>query len=155
MIGRADRRDKLELDEIQISNDLANIVIDKQGVTVTGWQSAELEATLELLDLKLSTAVGLTQVNERREANELPGNLILKEYNILTDKDLSEQEITSYANLPILLQWARDTQEKVPAESAEILVRRREYEQYRINPQFPNLNLLRIALGLPESPFTV
>ncbi|WP_342438313.1 SEC-C metal-binding domain-containing protein [Paenibacillus sp. FSL L8-0436] len=149
----ADRREQLSLDEIQISNDLANIQIDKQGVTVTGWQSAELEATLELLESKLATAVGLTRVNERREANQLPKAFAVKGYNIITDKNLSEQEVTAYGNLTVLLQWVHDTQVKAPAESAEILVRRREYEQYRINPELSNLALLRIALGLPESPF--
>lgn len=149
----ADRREQLGLGEIQISNDLGNIVIDKQGVTVSGWQSAELEATLELLESKLSTAAGLTRVNERREANQFPKGVAIKGYNIITDKNLSDQEVTAYGNLPVLLQWIRDTQEKVPAESAEILVRRREYEQYRINPELLNLNLLRVAIGLPESPF--
>ncbi|WP_438496821.1 YecA family protein [Paenibacillus sp. IHBB 3054] len=150
----AERRDKLGLNEIHISNDLGNIVIGKQGVTVSGWQSAELEATLELLASKLSTAVGLTQVNERKEVKQIPKELVLKGYNITTEKNLSDQEVTAYGNLPMLLQGFRDTQEKYPAESAEMLVRRREYEQFRINPDLSNLNLLRIALGLPESPFT-
>ncbi|KWX88985.1 hypothetical protein AMQ83_03420, partial [Paenibacillus riograndensis] len=151
----ADRREQLGLNEIQISKDLANIKIEQQGVTVSGWQSAELEATLELLESKLSTAAGLKRVNEQREVTQVPHKLVVKGYNIITDKNLSEQEVTAYGNLPVLLQWIRDTQEKAPGESAEILIRRREYKQYRINPEFSNLNLLRIALGLPESPFTV
>ncbi|MNW56046.1 hypothetical protein D3C74_337440 [compost metagenome] len=149
----ADRQEQLGLDEIHISRDFGNIRIDKQGVTVSGWQSAELEATLELLESK-STAIGLTRVNERRETNQFPKELVIKGYNIITDKNLSDQEVNAYGNLPILLQWYRDTQEKNPAESAEMLVRRREYEQYRINADASNLNLLRVALGLPESPFT-
>ncbi|MBW4081961.1 YecA family protein [Paenibacillus sp. S150] len=150
----ADRREQLGLNEIEIAKDLATIVIDKKGVTVSGWQSAELEATLELLESKLSAASGLTRVNERREARQFPKELVLKGYNIITDKTLSDQEVNAYGNLPVQLQWYRNTQEKVPAESAEMLVRKREYEQYRINPGLPNLNFLRIALGLPESPFT-
>lgn len=150
----ADRREQLGLNEIEISKDLATIVIDKKGVTVSGWQSAELEATLELLESKLSAASGLTRVNERREAKQFPKNLFLNGYNIMTDKNLSEQEITDYGILPVLLQWIRATQEKDSTESAETLVRRKEYEYNLINPNYSNLKLLRIALGLPESPFT-
>ncbi|ASA25707.1 YecA family protein [Paenibacillus donghaensis] len=151
----ADRREQLGLNEIEISKDLATIVIDKKGVTVSGWQSAELEATMELMESKLSTAVGLTQVNVRREAKQFPKNIFMNGYNIMTDKNLSEQEVTDYGNLPVLLQWARVTQEQAPTESAETFVRRKEYEHYLINPNYSNLKLLRIALGLLESPFTV
>lgn len=71
----AERRERLSLDEIQLSKDLADIKIDRQGmVTVTGWQSAELEATLELLDSERFAAAGLTRVNESRDAHILPGN---------------------------------------------------------------------------------
>ncbi|QUL55681.1 SEC-C domain-containing protein [Paenibacillus tritici] len=150
----AERRERLDLGEIQLSMDLADIKIDRQGVTVTGWQSAELEATLELLDSKLSAAAGLTLVNERREAHELPRERVVNGYNIVTDKNLSDQEFQAYGNLPMLLQWVLDTLEQDPEESAEMLVRRREYRQYRANPHNANLNLLRTALGLLESPFT-
>ncbi|MNP53503.1 hypothetical protein D3C76_1479830 [compost metagenome] len=91
-------------------------------------------------------------VNEHREAHQFPKGVILKEATILTEKDLSEQEIVAYSSLPELLQWFRLEQEKNPGETAETLVRRREHEQYLINPK-TSLNLLRVALGLPVSPF--
>lgn len=149
----ADRRERLGLDEIHITSDLGNIVIHKQEVTISGWRSDELESTLGLLESKMASAVGLTRVDERRESHQIPKGLVSKGYNIITEKNLSEQEVVAYSNLPSLMQWIRDEQEKYPGERVEMLIRRREYEQYRINPKISNLNLLRIALGLPESPF--
>ncbi|WNS41554.1 hypothetical protein LOS79_21335 [Paenibacillus sp. MMS20-IR301] len=54
-----------------------------------------------------------------------------------------------------MIKWYRDAQEKNSAESAEMFVRRREFEQYRVNPDIEGFNRLRTALGLPQSPFTV
>ncbi|WP_150274826.1 YecA family protein [Paenibacillus tepidiphilus] len=150
----ADRRERLGLDEVHVLESLATIEMDRQGVTVHGWQGAELEAVLELLESELSAAGGLTLVDEQREAHQFPQDYTVKSYNIITELDLSEQEITDYGNLPLLLQGIQVEQEKHPELSVEMLVRRREFKQYVHNPQFPNLNLLRIALGLPESPFT-
>ncbi|MNC18763.1 hypothetical protein D3C75_666790 [compost metagenome] len=147
----ADRKAQLGLDDIHIVNSLGNIEMDAKEVTVSGWWSSELEATLELLESKTST-IGLSLVNEHREAHQFPKGVILKEATILTEKDLSEQEIVAYSSLPELLQWFRLEQEKNPEETAETLVRRREHEQYLINPK-TSLNLLRVALGLPVSPF--
>lgn len=149
-----ERREQLSLDDIHVSNDLATIVIEKQGVTVSGWQSPELDATLRLLESELSIAIGLTQINEQRDVHQLPKNTVLRGFNIITEKKLSDQEITAYGNLPMLLQLFQNNQEKHPEESEEIFVRRREYEQFLINQDICNSNLLRVALGLPESPFT-
>lgn len=149
-----DCRKRLMLDEIDISYVLGKIVIDNQEVTVSGWWSGEMESTLKLLKSDMASAVGLSQVDEQREAHQVPQGTVFKKSNIITEKNLSEQEITAYANLPQLLQWFRDEREKRPEESAETLVRSKEHEQYRMNPKVANLNLLRIALGMPESPFT-
>lgn len=151
----ADRRERLGLDEIEISLDLGNIVIEGQEVTASGWWGVELESMLELLESKMAPTIGLNKVDERRESHQVPKGIISKGYNIITDKNLTEQEVSAYGSLPQWIQWFYDEQDKFPEESAEVLVRRREYEQYRINPKIQNLNLLRIALGLPESPFVV
>ncbi|RAV02677.1 YecA family protein [Paenibacillus sp. YN15] len=148
----ADRRAQLGLDDILIFNSLGNIEMDTKGVTVSGWWSNELEATLELLESRMASAVGLSRVNEHQETHRFPKGVILKETTILTEKDLSEQEIVAYSSLPQFLQWFQLEQEENPGETAETLVRRKEYEQYRINPN-TSLKLLRVALGLPESPF--
>lgn len=148
-----DRRERLGLNEIHLSSDLGNIVIHKQKVTVSGWESSELEATFDLLESKLALTVGLTRVDERRESHQVPKEMVINRYNVITEKNLSEQEVLAYSNLPQYLQWIQDEQEKYPGESIEMLVRRKEYEQDRVNPDMPGLNLLRVALGLPESPF--
>lgn len=150
----ADRRERLGLNEIHISGDLGNIVIEKQKVTVSGWRSGELESTLELLESELAPMVGLTLVDEREESHQIPKELVHKSYNIITDKYLSQEENTAYVNLHRHLQWFQDEREKAPGESVELLLRTREYEQYRANPKMSNLNLLREALGLPGSPFS-
>ncbi|WP_249896697.1 hypothetical protein [Paenibacillus sp. PK3_47] len=150
----ADRREQLCLDEIHILDSLVNFEIGRQRVTVTGWHSEELEAVLTLLESEWSEAAGLTQVHEEREASHFPMGIMPKEYNILTDKKLSGQELKAYESLPGMLQWYHDTREKHPEEAAEIFVKRREYEQYRMNPELYKLKLLRVALGLLKSPFT-
>lgn len=83
----------------------------------------------------------------------MPKNLVFKGCNIITDKKLSEQEVTAYGHLPELLQWFLAREEKHPGENPEMLVRSREYEQYRANPEMANLNLLRAALGLTNNPY--
>lgn len=149
----AERRARLGLDEIHISNTLSSIVIDTKGVTVSGWWSSELEATLELLESKMAAVVGLNRINEHRESHQLPKEMVWKESDIITERTLSEQEIQAYSSLPMLLQWFRQEQEKNPEANAEMLIRKREYEQSRVNPNM-TLNLLRAALGLPENPFS-
>ncbi|THF84433.1 YecA family protein [Cohnella fermenti] len=149
----ADLREPIGLDEIQIFRDMGGIAIDKQGVTVSGWWSDELAATLELLESDIALAVGLTRDDERRESHQIPEQLVMQSHNVIAARSLSEQEVQAYSSLPELLQWIRDEQEKYPGESIEVLVRRREYEQYRANPKIKNTNLLRIVLGLPETPF--
>lgn len=149
----ADCRKRLMLHEVDISYDLGDIVIDNQKVTVSGWWSAEMESILKFLESDIAPVVGLSQVDEQREAHQVLQNIVFKKSNVITEKNLSEQEITAYANLPHLLQWFRDERVKRPEESAETLMRSKEYEQYRMNPKVANLNLLRIALGMPESPF--
>lgn len=63
------------------------------------------------------------------------------------------QEATPQSKLTILMEWILEEQAKNPGESAETLIRAREYQQYRRNPESSALNLLRIELGLPEAPF--
>ncbi|MEK4518543.1 SEC-C domain-containing protein [Paenibacillus sp. FSL H8-0122] len=63
------------------------------------------------------------------------------------------QETTPQSKLPMLMEWIREEQAQDPGESAETLIRAREYQQYRRNPESSALNLLRIELGLPEAPF--
>lgn len=60
---------------------------------------------------------------------------------------------TPQSMLPMLMEWIREEQAQSPGESAETLIRAREYEQYRRNPESSALNLLRVELGLPEGPF--
>lgn|GEM_PF-4444764 len=150
-----DRRERIRLNEIQLSTDLGNITMHKQNVTVSGWESSELLATLDLLESKWALTVGLTRIDERREAHQYPQEVIINRFNIVTDKKLSQQEVFAYSCLPQLLQTIQKEQKKYPMKSIEVLVRKKEYEQYRVNPNMSALNLLRIALGLPESPFAV
>ncbi|MHA6482141.1 YecA family protein [Paenibacillus sp. strain BS8-2] len=149
----ADRWKRLGLDEIQISYDLGRIEIEQQIVTVVGWWNDEMESMLDLLDSEMACAVGLTIIDEQRESHQLPKNLVFKGCNIITDKELSKQEVSAYGHLPELLQWFLAREEKHPEENPEMLVRSREYEQYRANPEMADLNLLRVALGLSNNPY--
>lgn len=143
-----DRRKRLGLDEIQISYDLGRIVIEQHIVTACGWWNSEMESMLELLESEMASAVGLTIVDEQRESHQLPKNLVIKGCNIITDKELSEQEVMAYGHLPEQLQWFLAKE-----GNPEMLVRIREYEQYCVNPEMANLNFLRVALGLPKKPY--
>lgn len=149
----AERRERLGLDEVRLSTDLGRIVMDGRKVTVSGWWSDELEATVRLLEEDLASVAGLHRIHGSRESLQVPKHLALTDFNVITDRTLSEQEVGAYISLPQWLKWFRKQQATSPGESAETLVRKAEYEQHRRNPDMANLNLLRIALGLPPGPF--
>lgn len=159
-------RDRLNLGNMHISKSLVGIRIERNDIIVTGWEHDEMGSLLKWFDNELAAATGLQMVDEQKDTHNVPKEVVLVGYNLITDNSLSEQDVKEYSSLPSMLEWLHDElvkknggkpidrlDDEVRRDDVEMLLRNREYQQYLANNELTVYHLLRRALGLPQSPF--